>query len=274
MTKWPLLLAIAALSVAAHFLFRTVPEVRLSPTAPVAKSADQATIAVRSASMQSSSAASSGVGDSTALTKAPVTRAWRRAHESPHILGAIAEILNSGTKDEKEWAVRMLGSCTFVFNGAPPVPGDGQDPSLARMRAAASEQLRDRCSGIDKLSADDRSALRSKLLEGAADNRSVLGQLNSIEGDRWSGDQARLISDSLYNDDPVIAKEGFLALMGAFDDKAPGGRDRRDAFVSALAPDFLNSEFVAEVDALTRQLRWEAQRLEVPLPAGLRALEG
>ena len=118
------------------------------------------------------------------------------------------------------------------------VSSKAEDPQLVALKKGATEALAARCKGVDQLSADDRRAMKQALSEGYARNQSVLGQLHAIDGDRWSGDQAKLISDSLYSPDPIVARTAFFAVLAAFDSNSPGGMDRQNAFTLALGPEF------------------------------------
>jgi len=86
---------------------------------------------------------------------------------------------------------------------------------------------------------NDRQALEDDLRAAAVSNPSVLGQLQALassQEDRWSSEQARQITESLYSGDPVLAREAFFALLGAMDRDSPGGQDRNTALMAALGP--------------------------------------
>lgn len=182
------------------------------------------------------------------VQRALITQDRTRVYDSQSILATIQDVRRSGTQDEKDWANSLLGSCVALLAKPDPnaeePPQDEKvvkkpdDPELAAQKKHAIEVLLARCKGIDQLSVEDRRALRAELTEGHARNPSVLGQLHAIDGDRWSGDQAKLISESLYSSDPVVARAAFFAILAAFDSSAPGGTDRQNAFMFALGPQF------------------------------------
>jgi hypothetical protein len=85
--------------------------------------------------------------------------------------------------------------------------------------------------------------MKSELQSGEYSGNTLLRQLEkiaSIEDGRWNNEQAQLITDSLYSGDPVVAREASWALLKVIDTNAPGGRERQEAAMLALAPKYLN----------------------------------
>jgi hypothetical protein len=193
-----------------------------------------------------------------AVPRNPVTQDRSRIYDSPNILMTINEVRRSGSQDEKDWAISLLTSCTRLFSkqlqtSSEPdnpqfqkVASKLDDPKVAEQKKHAAEMLAARCRGIDQLSVEERTALKQALSEGYGRNQSTLGQLHAIDGDRWSGEQSKLISESLYGDDPIVARTAFFSLLSAFDSNSPGGLERQRAFTMALGPQFTSvplSEF-------------------------------
>ena len=182
----------------------------------------------------------------------PVTSDRRRIFDSENILATIEAIRINGSPDEKEWANFLVVACTQITKDVAAPPANDRQPEpeeVVKRKAAATNLLRERCSGVGKLTSAERISLRSELLKDFDANQSVLAELRragaSRDG-RWSSEQVSLVTDSLYSGDPIVAKSAFLALMASFDDNAPGGADRLIAFRLALAPVYLNfplSEF-------------------------------
>ena len=182
----------------------------------------------------------------------PLTDARKRIFDAQDILGGIYQARKNGTQDEKEWAAYLLVSCTHLFAKlAQPDPSDAaleqgrtasspDNSEIAAQKKLASEILADRCKGVSRLSVEDRTSLRDDLLRGSSKNQSALGQLHGISDDRWSGQQANVITESLYSQDPILARAAFTALLSAFDSASPGGLDRQRAFTQALGPVYLN----------------------------------
>jgi len=185
-----------------------------------------------------------------ALPQAPITHDREQIYDSPNVLASINKIRQSGSQDEKDWALRLLLECNAFLTKVPqtdgtlaaaPLPkpfGRGDNAELEAQRKAANDELLGRCKGVDQLTVADRKSLREALSQGHSANQSVLGQLQAIDNDRWSGAQAQLISDSLYSSDPIVARSAFFALLSSFDSNSAGGRDRLDAFTLALGPQF------------------------------------
>ncbi|MFL6681715.1 MAG: hypothetical protein ACJ8IK_25480 [Burkholderiaceae bacterium] len=110
----------------------------------------------------------------------------------------------------------------------------------------------ERCDGIYALSPDQRRSIQSELVAGSAGNSSELAKLHSLAStaeDRWSDEQAKLISRSLCGGDPVLQREAFFAVHGAIDVNAPGGADRSEAFERA----FKSEPGLGPLDDLERQ---------------------
>jgi len=243
--KKPILFSILAVVLVAAYCFWG-----LAPSKPVVQEVTKAPMQVPPPATAPSKVVAAAMPATAAsvVQRAPVTLDRTRIYDSQSILATIQQVRRSGTQDEKDWANALLGSCNALL--AKPDPDAVQppqeekvvvkpdDPALAAQKRHASEVLADRCKGIDQLSVEDRRALRTELSEGHSRNPSTLGQLQAIDGDRWSGDQARLISESLYSSDPVIARTAFFAILAAFDSSAPGGMDRQNAFTLALGPQF------------------------------------
>jgi hypothetical protein len=184
-------------------------------------------------------------------------------------MATINDIRRNGTQDEKDWAVALLTSCVHIFSKpvspvedvtAPDyaVPASSPDDAVTSgQRKQASEELARRCRGVKDLSVADRQALRQELLAGADSNSSALGRLHAISDDRWNAEQAKLISDSLYSGDPVLARAAFYALLAAFDSNAPGGAERQTAFMMALGHEYTGQP-LSEFERLQgcRSLGW------------------
>jgi len=168
--------------------------------------------------------------------------------ESHDLMKTVAEIRLRGTQDEKEWALAILMTCGQVRSmGIPPGSGvAASEPAatlpvtsreIARERMQAYQSIMERCKGIDALSSDERRSLQSELLAASASNSSELAKLHSLTStaeDRWSDEQATLLSRSFYGGDPVLQREAFFAVQSAIDVNAPGGADRSEAFERAF----------------------------------------
>ena len=172
--------------------------------------------------------------------------------DSPNVLAMVNAVRVNGSQDEKDWALSLYAVCTQIIykpaavnaeldankeNQAASAP---DAPELTAKKNRASTMLSKRCEGFDGLNADERRAIRHDLSEGHAANQSTLGQMNNIHDDRWNENQAKIITQSLYSGDPILAKTAFLTVMSSFDSAVPGGGDRQQAFTLALAPIYLN----------------------------------
>ena len=172
--------------------------------------------------------------------------------DSPRVLDAVRRVRLKGTPDEKGWAAQLLRECYGY------VSKDQQRYLLADVhdvdprRLAAFGALQERCSGVGELDWATRREITSDLMMFAAASKGDLPSLESLKarhqaGDtRWTQADSKLIANALYGDDALTKREGFLALWTAIDEKAPGGSERRDALLNALANSLLNpplSEF-------------------------------
>ena len=187
----------------------------------------------------------------------PVTDHRRQIFDSPDVMATIDRLHASGTADEKEWALYLLVGCVHVnARAAAPRPdaaaseeGRLVDPAtqaqLEALKKRAADELASRCRGVKAMAhLQDRLSLQEDLRAAAVANRSTLGQLEALasnQEDRWSSEQARQITESLYSGDPVLARAAFFALLGAMDRDSPGGADRNAAFTAALGPIYANA---------------------------------
>jgi hypothetical protein len=172
----------------------------------------------------------------------------RRIMESRDLMKTVADIRLHGTQDEKDWALAIMMTCGQVRSmgmsshggvaasePAATLPVTNRD--VARERKLAYESIMERCKGVYALSADERKLLQSELVAGSASNSSDLAKLHSLattDEDRWSDEQAKLISRSLYGSDPILRREAFFAAQRSIDVNAPGGDDRSEAFERAF----------------------------------------
>ena len=176
-----------------------------------------------------------------------LTDTRRRIMDSRDLMKTVADIRLHGTQDEKDWALAILMTCGQVRNRAVLPNGEtASEPSavipvpnrdIARERKLAAQSIMERCKGIYALSAADRKSLQSELVAGSASNSSDLAKLHSLattDEDRWSDEQAKLVSRMLYGGDPVLQREAFFAAQRAIDVNAPGGDDRSEAFERAF----------------------------------------
>lgn len=245
--KKPILFSVLAVVLAFCYCYW-----QLTPTPkPVAQAVDDVAPSkvAPSAALQVASNAPT-VSAVQVVPQAPVTQDRRQIYDAPNVLATISDIRRSGSQDEKDWAISLLSSCTRLL--AKPahdeselenpklekVAGKPDDAQVAEQKKRATEKLTARCKGVDQLGVEERQALKEALSEGHSRNQSALGQLHAIDGDRWSGDQARLISESLYSHDPIVARTAFFTLLAAFDSNSPGGLERQNAFTLALGPQF------------------------------------
>lgn len=212
--------------------------------------ASSSTVPQRKAEVIVAPRAASSAASAVALPEAKplLTDTRRRIMDSRDLMKTVAEIRLHGTQDEKDWALAIMMTCGQVRSMAiPPGGGDAaSEPSatirvtsrdVARERKLAYESIMERCKGIYALSAADRRSLQSELVAGSATNSSELAKLHSLATtpeDRWSDEQAKLISSSLYGGDPVLQREAFFAAQRAIDVNAPGGDDRSEALERAF----------------------------------------
>ncbi len=172
----------------------------------------------------------------------------RRILDSNDAMATIIEVRAKGNQDEKNWAYTLLTGCnqTLKHKQRPEESEAASTPeaiALENKKKHATETLKEKCKGVGILSSEEREKIEAELRESRKDNPSILGQLEAAgagQNTRWNSQQAELISNSLYGDDPIVAKAAFLDLMAAFDRNAPGGGDRLEAFSLALSPVYLN----------------------------------
>jgi hypothetical protein len=194
----------------------------------------------------------SATSNTTRPETSPLTDHRRQIFDSPDVMATINRLHASGTADEKEWALSLLVGCVHVNaraaaprpdaeaseEGPPVVPGTQSQLKALEQRAA--DELALRCGGVKAMAhLQDRQPLQGDLRAAAVANRSTLGQLEALasnQDDRWSSEQARQITESLYSGDPVLARAAFFALLGAMDRDSPGGAERNAAFIAALGP--------------------------------------
>ena len=103
--------------------------------------------------------------------------------------------------------------------------------------------IRDRCKGLSALNTEDKASLRSDLIAGSERSSSVLARLHLLattDEDRWSEEQANMISSSLYSGDPVLQREAFYAAQRSIDLDAPSGADRSEAFEQAFQSELVS----------------------------------
>ena len=178
----------------------------------------------------------SAVPDSKPL----LTEVRRRIMDAPDLMKAISEIRLHGTQDEKDWALFIMMACDHVhLNGSTlDDPEMAANPSasgmpatnreLAKERRIAFESISQRCKGFSALDAEDKKSLRSELITSSGTNSSVLARLHTLattDENRWSDEQATLISNSLYSGDPILQREAFFAAQRSIDLDAPGGAE-------------------------------------------------
>lgn len=180
-------------------------------------------------------------------SKPLLTDTRRSVMDSRDLMKTVTEIRLHGTPDEKDWAVTILLDCINVHargvqaNGTPASEPESihpiHEPDVARERVSAFRSVTERCAGLYALSPSERRALKSDLLAGAAANPSDLAKLHALsdsDENRWSDDQANLVSRSLYSGDPIFQQEAYYAARRGFDSDAPGGEDRLRAWDSAF----------------------------------------
>jgi hypothetical protein len=215
------------------------PREALAATPPAAQTLAVATLAA-------------GTSGSPPSSSSPLTDDRRRIFDSPDVMGTIHRVLAEGTSDEKAWALHLLVACVQTNARVSAEQSNADDraedqpPSapttvaLAALKRQASDALAARCRSVKPLAhLQDRQALEDKLRAAAIANRSVLGQLEALardQDDRWSSEQARQITNSLYSGDPVLAQAAFFVLLGAMDRDSPGGQERNAALEAALGP--------------------------------------
>ena len=185
-------------------------------------------------------------------SKPLLTDTRRRIMSSRDLMKTVAEIRLHGTQDEKDWALAIMMTCSQMRSmGVSPGGGvAASEPAatlpvtsrdVARDRKLAYQSIMERCKGIYALSSDERRSFQSELVAGSASNSSDLAKLHFLATtaeDRWSDEQAKLISRSLYGGDPILQREAFFAAQGAIDLNAPGGDDRSEAFERAFKSKF------------------------------------
>ena len=249
--KRPILLsALIALLVFCYCFWGLAPEpkpaVQPLPT-PVSERKPDTTVVLASASNATHAVALPEI-------KPLLTDTRRRMMDSRDLMKTVAEIRLHGTQDEKDWALSITMACGQVRSTAVP-PGGGvaaSEPAatfpvtsrdVARERKLAYESIMERCKGIYALSSFERRSLQSELVAGSASNSSELAKLHSLattDEDRWSDEQAKLVSRSLYGGDPVLQREAFFAAQRAIDVNAPGGADRSEAFERAFQTELVS----------------------------------
>ncbi|MFL6625192.1 MAG: hypothetical protein ACJ8G1_01820 [Vitreoscilla sp.] len=190
-----------------------------------------------------------------ALKRLTVDR--QRIMDSPDVLQTVAYIRQNGTQDQKDWAAFLLDGCVNVraakraseasssASASASQVVRSKDKVIAAERRQAFERLSQRCQGVFGLQADERHAIKADLIANSSTNSSVLGRLHALissQEDRWSDDQASLISNSLYSDDPVLQREAFFALKGAIDINAPGGTERALALERAFPAEAVSGQ--------------------------------
>ena len=180
-------------------------------------------------------------------TPPSATQKRRALFDSPNVLDAVRNAQANGSPDEKGWAAQLLMECHAYIQKEPQLYQSTEAPAVESKRMAAFEALQKRCQGVQELDWAARRAITAELAAAASASTSPLQILKALQdrherGDtRWNQAESTLVTEALYGNDPLMKRQGFLALLTAIDEKAPGGRERRDGLLFALADRTLNS---------------------------------
>lgn len=175
------------------------------------------------------------------------TQKRRALFDSPNVLDAVRNAQANGSPDEKGWAAQLLMECYAYIQKEQQLYQSTEAPAVESKRMAAFEALQKRCHGVQELDWAARRAISAELAAAASASTSPLQILKALQdrherGDtRWNQAESTLVTEALYGNDPLMKRQGFLALLTAIDEKAPGGRERRDGLLFALADRTLNS---------------------------------
>lgn len=174
----------------------------------------------------------------------------RNLYDAGSVLDAIKRVRVAGSPDEKLWAAQLIRECAGYQSSEQQVyqmSGSSDVPQLLAQRVEAFEELRRRCEGINGVPVLERREAAAALDAASSASTSVFRALVVLQakhtgGDtRWNAAESRLVGDAVYSGDPLIKREGFFALMTAIDRDAPGGAERRDALLLALADQTINA---------------------------------
>ena len=179
----------------------------------------------------------------------PPVEVRRVLYDAPNLFEAVRKARASGSPDEKGWAALLMRECYGYLSKeqhSERVAGLTDSPEVGAQRLAAFDELHKRCDGFNDVSWPARREATAELAAAAHASTSTFHTLTALKarhdrGDtRWNQADSRLVADALYGADPLIKREAFWALYTAIDRNAPGGEERRDALLFALADQMIN----------------------------------
>ncbi len=184
-----------------------------------------------------------------ALTPPTAVEVRRALYDAPNIFEAVRKLRASGSPDEKAWAAQLMRECYGYLSKeqhSHRVAGSNDSPQVEALRLAAFEELQKRCDGFNDVSWPARREATAELAASSHVSTSTFHALTALQarhalGDtRWNQEESKLVAQALYSGDPLIKREAFWALYTAIDKNGPGGEERREALLSALADQLIN----------------------------------